>query len=249
MFLKHTCVTLSCCMAAVLASACGGSDDTTTAPPDPPTTGATTATAPTTTTTPETPKPTTTVSGPPAPRLFDKEDPVEAGTYVVDKFGEPMHVTVPAGWSTFGDFALLSPEGFELGYLSFWDVDDVNLDACHWNGRAKVGSSVDDLVAGLVGQLGMDVSEPTAIEVDGRAGQSLTLSPADVDPATCDEGTISPWFEADGDSRFYASPAETETVWVLDVDGHRAVITAGSVLGMTPTTRSQLDDILTSSIS
>ncbi len=175
-----------------------------------------------------------------------KPVPLAAGTYLVDKFGTPLHVTVPAGWTTFGDFVLMSPEGFEAGYLGFWDVDDVNLDACHWNGRANVGPSVDELVAGLVGQLGMDVTAPTAIEVDGRAGQAVTLSPADVDPATCDEGTVSPWFEADGDSRFYAAPGETETVWIVDVDGRRAVLNAGSVVDVTPATRAQLDEMLAS---
>ena len=136
--------------------------------------------------------------------------------------------------------------GTQAGYLAFWDVDDVNLDACHWNGRAHVGPSVDELVAGLVGQLGMDVTAPTAIEVDGRAGQALTISPADVDPATCDEGLVSPWFEADGDSRFYAAPGETETVWVVDLDGRRAVLSTGSVVEMAPATRSQLNEMLAS---
>ena len=80
-----------------------------------------------------------------------------------------------AGWSTFGDFALLSPEGFEAGCLGVWDVDDVNLEACHWHGRANVGPSVDELVAGLVGQLGMDVTAPTVIELHGRAGRIVDL--------------------------------------------------------------------------
>ena len=87
---------------------------------------------------------------------------------------------------------------------------------------------------------------PTAIEVDGRAGQAVTLSPADVDPATCDEGTVSPWFEADGDSRFYAAPGETETVWIVDLDGRRAVLNAGSVVEVPPATRAQLDEMLAS---
>jgi hypothetical protein len=185
-------------------------------------------------------------SAPPLARLFDREGTLDAGTYQVDKFGTPLQVTVPAGWSTFGDFALLSPEGFEAGYLGFWDVDDVNLDACHWHGRANVGPSVDDLVAGLVSQHGMDVTEPTAIELDGRPGQAVTLSPADVDPATCDEGVVSPWFEPDGDSRHYAAPAETEVLWIVDLDGHRAVINTGSVAEMTPATRAQLDEMLAS---
>ena len=187
-----------------------------------------------------------TASAPPAPRLFDPEGPLDAGTYLVDKFDTPLHVTVPAGWSTFGDFAVLAPEGFEAGYLGFWDVDDVNLDACHWNGRANVGPSVDELVAGLVGQLGVDVTGPVPIDVDGRAGQALTLSPADVDPVTCDAGVVSPWFEADGDSRFYAAPGESEIVWILDLDGRRALVNVGSVVEMTPVTRAQLDEMLAS---
>ena len=249
-----------CSVLAVAVAGCGG-DGESTVPPSaaPPTTTAPTTATPTTaapsttqaptTQAPSTDAPTTTTTAAPAapaPRLFDQAGPLAAGTYLVDKFGTPLHVTVPAGWTTFGDFVLMSPEGFEAGYLGFWDVDDVNLDACHWNGRANVGPSVDELVAGLVGQLGMDVTAPTAIEVDGRAGQAVTLSPADVDPATCDEGTVSPWFEADGDSRFYAAPGETETVWIVDLDGHRAVLNAGSVVEVTPATRAQLDEMLAS---
>jgi hypothetical protein len=245
MGLRYSCAALSCCAVALVAG-CAGDDGSSAAPP--PTTGrpaVTTTEPPPATTTTDAPG-TTTATPPVAPPLFDRAGPLEAGTYLVDKFGTPLHVTVPAGWSTIGDFAVLSPDGFESGYLGFWAVDDVNLDACHWRGRANVGPSVDDLVAGLVGQLGMDVTEPTAIEVDSRPGQALTLSPADVDPATCDEGIVSPWFEADGDSRFYRTPTELETVWVVDLDGHRALVSAGSVVDMTPATRSQLDEMLAS---
>jgi hypothetical protein len=203
-------------------------------------------TAPPMTTEAATTEPSATTSAPPTPRLFDHVGALAAGTYLVDKFDTPLRITVPAGWSTFGDFAVLSPQGFEAGYLGFWDVVDVNVDACNWHGRANVGVSVDALVAGLVGQLGMDVTGPTAIDVDGRTGQALTLSPADVDPATCDEGLVSPWFEADGDSRFYAGPDETETVWIVDLAGRRALINAGSVVNMTPDIRAQLDEMLTS---
>jgi hypothetical protein len=239
-----------CSILAVAVPGCGGEGEST-VPPSPAPAATTTAatTASSTTQPPSTDAPTTTTTAAqaaPAPPLFGQTGALAAGTYLVDKFGTPLHVTVPAGWTTFGDFALMSPEGFEAGYLGFWDVDDVNLDACHWNGRANVGPSVDELVAGLVGQLGMDVTAPTAIEVDGRAGQAVTLSPADVDPATCDEGTVSPWFEADGDSRFYAAPGETETVWIVDLDGHRAVLNAGSVVDVAPATRAQLDDMLAS---
>jgi hypothetical protein len=209
-------------------------------------TSTTTRITPASTTIVATTAPSTTASAPPAPRLFDQAGPLDAGIYLVEKFGTPLHITVPAVWSTFGDFALLSPEGFEAGYLGFWEFDDVKLDACHWQGRANVGPSVDELVAGLRSQLGMHVSGPTAIELDSRPGQALTLSPADVDPATCDGGVVSPWFEADGDSRFYAAPGETETVWIVDLHGRRALLNAGSVAEMAPATRMQLDKILAS---
>jgi Rieske Fe-S protein len=136
--------------------------------------------------------------------------------------------------------------GAQAVLVTGWDVDDVNLDACQWHGRANVGRSVGELVSGLVGQLGMDVTAPASIDVDDHAGQALTLSPADVDSTTCDEGIVSPWFEADGDTRFYTAPGETETVWIVDLDGHRALLAAGSVVEMTPATRTQLDEMLAS---
>jgi hypothetical protein len=224
-----------CVAVAILSAACSGSDASS-ADPRP---GATTSAAPTTT------NPTAPPAAP-APRLFD-QDVLDTGTYLVDKFGTPLHVTVPAtGWSTFADYALTSPEGFEVGYIGFWEVDDVTLDACHRNERANIGPSVDELVTALVAQGGMDVTEPAPIDVDGRAGQSVTLSPADVDPATCDDGVVSPWFESDGDARFYVQPSETETLWIIDIDGRRAVINVGSVIQMTPATRAQLDEMLAS---
>jgi hypothetical protein len=164
----------------------------------------------------------------------------------VDKFGTPLRVTVPAGWSTFGDFALTSPDGFEVGYIGFWDVDDVPLDACHRNARANIGPSVGALVSALVAQRGMDVDEPAPTEVDGRVGQSLTLSPADIDPATCDDGVVSAWVETDGSARFYNGPSETETLRIIDIDGRRAVINVGSLVPMTPAVRDQLDEMLAS---
>ena len=53
------------------------------------------------------------------------------------------------------------------------------------------------------------------------------------DWATYSNGA-SAWFEADGDSRFYAAPGETETVWIVDLDGRRALLNAGSVVEAAP---------------
>ncbi len=182
------------------------------------------------------------------PLLFAGGDGTrEAGAYVIDKFGVPIRVTLPAGWSTFGDFAVVSPAGPAAGYLAFWAVDDVNLDACHWNGRADIGPSADALVAGLVSQGGMEATEPTAIEIDGHAGQELVFSvPADLDVSMCEQGTISPWFEGDGDSRFYAAPGEREVVRVIDLNGGRALINHNVPDDISPEVSQQIQSMVTS---
>ena len=87
---------------------------------------------------------------------------------------------------------------------------------------------------------------PTAIEVDGRAGQARHAVAGRRRPGHLRRRAVSPWFEADGDSRFYAAPGETETVWIVDLDGHRAVLNAGSVVEVAPATRAQLDEMLAS---
>jgi hypothetical protein len=248
-FVLCTCVTIAACGSTDGGS---GADTTVAVAPTVSTATPTTTTAePASTEPPETDAPVATEAPAPASTattvdtrtpLFDGTPEVAPGSYVVDRLAVPIGLTVPAGWSTFGDFALLGPDG---SYVAFWNVADVFRDACHWTGGiAGIGPEVEDLVAGLVDQSGSDTTEPRPLDVDGFTGSELVLSAPAVDFTTCDGGDFKVWVESDGGERFYDRPGETETLWILDLAGTRGVINFGSFGPMSAAAKAQIEEIV-----
>ena len=94
-------------------------------------------------------------TGPPI--LFGGEGVLEAGTYVIrlSPHGFPnVLITVPDGWSTDTNWYVGTP-GYISGVL-FWNVVDVYAHPCRWKGPlVHPGPTVDDLVAALVGAVGV----------------------------------------------------------------------------------------------
>ena len=170
----------------------------------------------------------------PVPGLFDGTPDIAAGTYAFDFLGVPMHITVPAGWVRHEDFYLTAgPEETSSAFLSFLDVTDVYKDPCHWNaGKAGIGPTVADLVTGLQAQPGMVTSAPAPLTVDGFTGTQLTITtPADVDLSTCYTGTYALWtIDQSGsvDRQIETTPGGTGTLWILDLNGKRGVISFAS---------------------
>jgi hypothetical protein len=159
--------------------------------------------------------------------LFAGPDgPRDPGTYAIGKFSALLRISIPDGWSTFGDFALIAPGGPDAGYLAFWKVDDVNLDACRWQGTAGIGPSAQDLVGALAGQASTATDGSVVVlAVDGHDAQEVMFSvDPELDFASCTDGTVSPWFEADGDSRFYTAPGEREMLRIVDLGVDAALI-------------------------
>ena len=99
-------------------------------------------------------------------------------------------VVVPKGWyDVRGRFVVKYPvtdqPGSILG-LSVWDVGQVYLDPCHWQGgQADPGPSVKALVAALVTQPLRKATKPTDATLAGYRGQYLELSvPEDLKSST-----------------------------------------------------------------
>jgi hypothetical protein len=226
-------VALGICVVTGCANNPGAGTDTATRDAAP-------STAPTTT---STTTPATTVDT--RPKLFDGTPEVAPGTSVVDRLDLPIAITVPPGWTTFADVALLGPDG---SYLAFWNILDVYQDACRWTiGGAGIGPTVADLVAGLIAQVGTETTEPRPVEVDGFTGTELGLSASpDLDFAVCDEGEFNVWTQPNGPERGYLVPGESETLWILDLDGSRGVINFGSFGPMSPAAAAQIADMLAS---
>ena len=198
---------------------------------------------PTDTATPEqTPEATPTVSTEANQRVIadgQADDPEDAYP--------PLTVTLPAGWGIdSGTGVVLShtadpPAGafiMTFAEREYWIYGD----PCQWSAtRPDIpATTVDEVVAALTAQASRDASDPTDITVDGYAGKSITLHvPDDAVFDDCDQGnfgywaTIDPEFGDDGvsPSRHAQAPGQTDTLYVLDLDGVTMIIDTSSYTG------------------
>lgn len=87
-----------------------------------------------------------------------------------------------------------------------------------------VGATVQDLVQALQAQQNSQTSVQP-LELDGFAGSELVVATPDaVDLKKCYGGQRSIWRDVDGQLTDTLAPGTPITVWVLDLDGRRAVI-------------------------
>ena len=214
----------------LLAAACSSTQDTasTTGPPSPTTSAASGSSA----------------ASPTGPQsLLDGPDVIDPGTYVVDRFGTPIELTMPAGWERkFG----VTVQGPDESVIAFSDVASVNTDSCDWiDTDVPVGPTNDELVRALQAQQNTTVSEPRPLAIDGFAGVELTLSPAGSDKSKCYGGQSAVFTDADGQlaDLSYAGPM---TMWILDLGGRRAVVTSWAYQPMSAPTQAEISAILDS---
>jgi hypothetical protein len=166
-------------------------------------------------------------------------------------------VVIPAGWSSDGTFTV--KPGPVIGF-SVWDVQRVPTDPCHpLTSMREPGPTVDDLVEALAAQATRNASKPTAVTVDGHAGQYLEWSvPRDAvvvgddDFGGCDvqsNGHLDfvSWLARGGDGeRYQQEPGQVDRLWILDVDGQRLVADATYSLATTQAARDELDSVAAS---
>ena len=184
-----------------------------------------------------------------APLLFDQNGEIAPGTYVVDALGPRLQITVPEGYFNFGGFAIEGPEFASVFFGDAGETFYVWTDACDYLDKsAPVGPTVEDLVAAIVAQQNTDTTEPRPIELAGYAGVELVLSlPPGLDVKTCYGGSTVQ-FSADADFAFpgLAEQGAKITIWVLDIDGKRGVITFGSNNVLSPEVQAKLDAMVAS---
>ena len=177
--------------------------------------------------------------------LFDGEPEVAPGTYVADGFGVPFEITVPAGWTEFGGFALLGPDDT---FISFWSPTALPTNACQWRTHPATGvTTAEGFVNALEEQIGTAVGMPREITLGDYSGYQATLAPEPgADIGVCDDGHHVVWSDADGGYRLYSTPTEVGTVWAIDLPGELAVFSAGSFGPILPATQRQVLDVLDS---
>ena len=169
----------------------------------------------------------------------------EPGKYFVDNFEGTttprVHLTIGPEWSNGFDGWAIDKQG-NNGYITFSRPDAVLTDACHPSDGYHPGpmTTLDGLVAALSEQKGWaDVSTPSDISIDGYAGRAFQrTTPTDLSgcpreyapPPTELLYPVFPSWENVGDDGArgwsYYGPGETETLWVLDVDGTIVIVNA-----------------------
>ena len=186
------------------------------------------------------------------PRTMSGVDgPLEPGRWTMalwsDSEALPQAVVdVPAGYETPGGGVVYREGESPTGEVSFWTVSEVYADACHDDEPVAVGPSVDDLADALVAQAGHHTSRPQPVTLDGHRGLHLQVTwPDQAGLEGCRNSSLRLWRTG---TAFYdsADPRTELTLWVLDVDGTRVVITSSATPDDALAERAELVGIATS---
>jgi hypothetical protein len=177
--------------------------------------------------------------------------PLELETYYVEPVGTDIQVfyTIPAeGWmSWFGAFKWglpTDPPDSVVG-LSIVNVTNVVQDGCtgHVAADPPVGPTVDDMATALAALSPFDLSKPPSdATIDGFSGKYLELTVPDLafkrsdvgnTFTDCTDGELWSWIgkPLSFANHSYSHPGQVEEIWLLDVDGQRLMVVAGTSPG------------------
>jgi hypothetical protein len=192
--------------------------------------------------------------------------PLEVETYYVEPVATDIQVfyTIPAdGWmSWFGAFKpglATDPPNSVVG-ISILNVTNVVQEGCtaHVAADPPVGPTVDDMATALAVLSPFVLTKPpTAVTIDGFSGKYLELTVPDLavelseDDAVftdCADGELWSWMGAPLSFAYhgYTHPGQVEEFWLLDVDGTRLMIVAGTSPGSSEGDIAELRSILDS---
>jgi hypothetical protein len=166
--------------------------------------------------------------------------------------GAPPMATLelPEGWSNFGAFAMWPFPGGDAGVpflaMQYWTVHAVLADPCEGYEEVAVGPSVEDLATALAEQPRTRVTDPVEVTLDGAEGLYLELTaPQKLDFASCSSGYFKLWTSMPADGEHTAeSPGVTEHLWILDLEGERAVVATIGATDVAPEDLEELDAIV-----
>ena len=174
----------------------------------------------------------------------------------------PVTFTAPENWGEFEGWSAYSDDsGVGDGAFVLFDGNITNIytDGCQWTLLdPPVGPTVDDLVAAWADVPELAATAAVDITVDGYPGKQIEFTLPDYTPSECkqqrgnsdgdgyfgiymSEGAVPPgqWAQNPG-------PNSHWQMWVLDVDGTRLLIAAGTFPTTSPEDQAELDEVLAS---
>jgi hypothetical protein len=167
--------------------------------------------------------------------------PLEPGRYALRPNGLPglpfAVIEVPKGFVGLGGVFLLAydpPPDDPFRAVGYWTVAGVFKDPCAARGLHDPGPSVDDLADALAAQRLTSTTEPVPVSVGGHQGIYLELThPTDVAYDSCRDADLDIWDSSPGGSRHIDIPGLVDRLWILDVEGERAVLSTAAGPGVT----------------
>jgi hypothetical protein len=175
---------------------------------------------------------------------------IEPGSYAIGTSQARVHLTMPGGWSGYDAGVSRFPPIGWTGGLSLavtpFEVSHVVADACADEAEidfVEVGPTVDDLTTALANLPGLRIMGPTDVIVGGYAARKLVLS---LFPECQGPEGHGIWADASRTYDFWLRHAETGTVYVVDVNGNRLVMTSQVMQRADSEDRAELEAIIAS---
>jgi hypothetical protein len=179
-----------------------------------------------------------------APGPVDQGDPllelteqgqIAPGTYLVrssERSAVDYSVTFPGGWLAWdgNQFGKHPDQLEEVGILPFGVVDQIYDDTCRGErgGQKRIGPAVEDLVTALLAQPGIAKSQPVQTMLGGYPATRIDLRvPRRMQTKNCFRGPgtgLQVWY-SEPDNYLVIGPVGLVSVYVVDVNGERAVFT------------------------
>ena len=203
-------------------------------------------------------------SVPPAPSPIEGAIPpagaLKVGRHQFSQNGVAFSLEIAAdGWNSSG--VAVAPDGGHLqkgvqgdrdaAWLLLWSIDGVYSDPCGGLAAPPVSPSAADLADAVATLAGTElVAGPTDVTVGGRAAKHVEITiPEDIgcapsefrlwyDDVTCD-GAAPCW-------RWASSLGETNSVWIVEVDGKHVWIEAETYKEATPEIQAEVQAIIDS---
>jgi hypothetical protein len=159
---------------------------------------------------------------------------IEPGTYLIPRAPRSavdFTVTFPEGWRVFDDYQYTpNLRGTDQPVIEPFAIDKIYADACRGErgAQTKVGPSADDLVNALLAQPGPAKSGPVETTLGGYPATRIDLRVPDrLQSRNCFLGPgtgVQIWLSRPN-NYLVLDPEGVVSVYVVDVDGERAVFT------------------------
>ena len=159
--------------------------------------------------------------------------PLEVGRHQFERLRPKVTFDVPAeGWEAYRDYPdgagiiLYSGTGTEIGGVDFGHAQVVFAEPCLDSPTVLLGDSPNALIEWLQAHQHLDASDPVPVNLGGRIGVQIDVTPSGVDPCAVDGELPATYLFPLGEDAYRVLDGERLRVMRLDVGGTPFLILA-----------------------